>query len=196
LNLIKSIEGKEITIVALGDSLTYGWMVSKGYLCTLRELLCEKYPEKKFNIINSGNPGDTARSGLYRFSNDVTRHSPDIVLIQFALNDAFNEVPLNEFYRYIINLINDVKTKTSAIPVLLTSSCLLSSEDNQIALQYYKTIERCSDEQKVPVAKIHEYWRKMNMEENIKISSLLQVDGVHPNNSGHQLMAESLMCIL
>ena len=48
------------TIVAIGDSLTYGWMVRKGYLDFLQGMLTEKYPKNGFRLINKGIPGDTA----------------------------------------------------------------------------------------------------------------------------------------
>ena len=39
--------GTPITIVALGDSLTQGWMVSKGYIDYLKEMLHVKFPQKQ-----------------------------------------------------------------------------------------------------------------------------------------------------
>ena len=53
--------GKDVTIVAIGDSLTYGWMVSKGYLDFLKEMLSEAYPGSSFKLINKGFP---EKSGL------------------------------------------------------------------------------------------------------------------------------------
>ena len=42
---IKRLRDKlPVTIVALGDSLSYGWMVRKGYLQFLEEMLLERYP--------------------------------------------------------------------------------------------------------------------------------------------------------
>jgi len=195
LKIIEKINKSELTIVALGDSLTYGWMVSKGYLCQLREILTKEYPDKKFNIINSGNPGDTARCGLYRLTNDVIRHNPDIVLVQFALNDAFNEVSIDEFKNNIKSIVEEIINKTSAIPVMMTSSIVLNSEDNRYVEKYYNIIENCGNELNIPVVKVHDYWNK-KIREGIKITSLLQTDGVHPNTAGHTLMAESINSVL
>ena len=80
--------GAPVTLVALGDSLTSGWMVRKGYLEYLTEMIEQAYPSARLTIINRGIPGDTADNGRVRVYSDVIAHKPDLVFIQFALNDA------------------------------------------------------------------------------------------------------------
>ena len=42
IKTIKKLEeGYTVTIAALGDSLTYGWLVNKGYLDYFKEMLLE-----------------------------------------------------------------------------------------------------------------------------------------------------------
>ncbi|RPI97413.1 MAG: SGNH/GDSL hydrolase family protein, partial [Spirochaetales bacterium] len=72
----KLTEGSHSVIVALGDSLTQGWLVNKGYLVFLGEMLKEKYPKAQFDIINRGIPGDTAEGGLLRVREDVIDEDP------------------------------------------------------------------------------------------------------------------------
>ena len=42
--IAKLKSGEDVKIVAIGDSLTYGWQVSKGYLDFLKEMLKKRYP--------------------------------------------------------------------------------------------------------------------------------------------------------
>ena len=42
--IAKLKSGEDVKIVAIGDSLTYGWLVSKGYLDFLKEMLRKRYP--------------------------------------------------------------------------------------------------------------------------------------------------------
>lgn len=86
--ILKLKSGAETTIVALGDSLTQGWMVRKGYMDFLEEMFRETFPESRLHLINCGIPGDTAEGGLYRLRN-VLDFNPDCVFVQFSLNDAF-----------------------------------------------------------------------------------------------------------
>jgi hypothetical protein len=67
-----------VTLAAIGDSLTCGWMARKGYVDFLQEMLREKYPESRFSILASGVPGDTADFGLYRVETDVLHQAPDL----------------------------------------------------------------------------------------------------------------------
>ena len=61
--IAKLKSGEDVKIVAIGDSLTYGWQVSKGYLDFLKEMLRKRYPKAAFQIVNKGIPGDTASGG-------------------------------------------------------------------------------------------------------------------------------------
>ncbi len=186
-------DDKKLTIVFHGDSLTFGWMVPKGYVTLFEEMIVNKYRDRVFNVIKSGIPGDTAESGLIRLEGDVFPHNPDIVVIQFALNDAFTGVPLNVFKSNLEIMIEKVREKTEALPVLVTSTCILNYEEYRYALNYYNIIESCSLEQELPLVKIHNYWERVIREEDVRLTSLLQSDGVHPNRRGHQLMAEALL---
>src|SRR3990172_12452360 len=96
MKLEKSIKklkaGETLTIVALGDSLTHGWLVRKGYLDFMSEMIKSRYPHRTVKIINRGVPGDTAEGGLARLEHDVIDLNPDLVFIQFGLNDAFSGI--------------------------------------------------------------------------------------------------------
>ncbi len=64
------------TVVAFGDSITAftGWVgMLKGELGT--------------NVINSGVGGDTTNHGKSRFENDVLAYDPDVVILNFGMND-------------------------------------------------------------------------------------------------------------
>ncbi len=193
MNLLDSINEENITMVAHGDSLTFGWMVPRGYFVIFEEMISQKYDHMKFNMVKSGIPGDTAQSGLYRLEVDVFSHEPHIVLIQFALNDAFTGVPLEVFKKNLERMVKRIEEETFAKPVLLTSTCILNYDEYSYARNYYQVIEQCSLELDVPLVQIHRYWERVIREQDVKLTSLLQSDGVHPNLRGHELMAEALM---
>jgi len=83
--------------VALGDSLTYGWMVDKGYLDFLGEMIGEEFPDARFSLINCGMPAGTARSGLNRLQRDVLSRNPDCVFVQFGLTMRSPDTPRRKF---------------------------------------------------------------------------------------------------
>ncbi len=195
MELTKTIQklkaGKDIKIVALGDSLTYGWMVHKGYVEYLKEMLLIKYPGSTIKTINRGIPGDTAGGGLYRLEDHVIITDPDLAIVQFALNDAFSGHTVNTFKRNILAIIRTTKEKTTA-EILLTTSSALAGNDKHMATEYYNALMEAAQEEDVPIACVHEYWGK-KMDDGIQFSELVQSDQVHPTETGYRLMAEAIV---
>jgi acyl-CoA thioesterase-1 len=185
-------QGTHTVIVALGDSLTQGWLVNKGYLVFLGEMLRERYPRAQFSIINRGIPGDTAEGGLSRVREDVIDEDPDCVFIQFALNDAFIGHPVERYKRSLQSIIDRIRENTDAEIILLTSVHLGESRDNATAAPFYAKIEELAAENSLPVARVHEYWRK-KIQEGVEFRPLVQFDMVHPTVEGYRLMAEAIM---
>lgn len=185
-------QGERATIVALGDSLTYGWMVKKGYLDFLHDMLLQKYPSGACEIFNRGIPGDTAEGGLYRLKEHVIDLQPDAVFIQFALNDAFSGYSPEQFYHNITTIIQRLRQDTGAEILLLTSAALAAPEDSALAERYYAWLMRAAEKEQVPIALVHEYWKK-KIAGGIAFGDLLQADLVHPTAEGYRLMAEAIM---
>jgi len=196
LKLHKSIQkltsGQPIRIVAIGDSLTQGWMVRKGYLDFFAELLKVKFPRCDATIINRGIPGDTAEGGLFRLREDVLDSNPDLVFIQFALNDAFTGVPPALFKNTIRTMVDQIRSDTFAEILLLTSVPIMHQEEDFMAENFYSRLIEISGEESIPIALVHQHWKKM-MSEGTDIRSLVQMDMVHPNMEGYRLMAEAIM---
>jgi len=188
----KLLSGTAVVIVALGDSLTYGWMVSKGYLDYFKEKIYDKFPERKLNLINRGIPGDTSQGGIHRLRGDVLRYEPDCVLLQFALNDAFAGYSPELFKSNIEEIINGIKENSNSEIILVSSVCLGSDRENAFIEVFYNQLEELARRYELPVARVHEYWKK-KISEGVDFESLVQSDFVHPTSEGYRLMAEAVM---
>lgn len=184
--------GEPITIVAIGDSLTNGWMVRKGYLDFLDEMLRERYPSADFRIINRGIPGDTSDGGLDRLRGDVIDFDPDCVLVQFALNDMFMGYPAAQYKNYLQAIIDALVNDTSAETVLVTSVCLGDPRENDRANEFYGKMEELAGENGVSIARVHAHWARA-IADGAEFRKLVQFDMVHPTVEGYRLMAEAIM---
>jgi len=196
VNLDSSIRklktGETLTIAALGDSLTQGWLVPKGYPDFLNEMLSNKYPDSQIKIYNKGIPGNTSEEGLYRLRHDVLDLNPDLVLIQFALNDAYLGYPPKKFQANIVAIIKNIKNSLSSEIIVLTSVPLLNAEENRMAEIFYKVLEEASVSEDVLLVKVHKYWGK-KIALGINHKKLVQSDQVHPTVQGYKIMAEAIM---
>jgi lysophospholipase L1-like esterase len=182
-----------VKIVALGDSLTQGRMARKGHTVFLDEMLHEKYPEGRFELINKGIPGDTALGGLDRLRADVLDLNPDCILVQFALNDGFSDVPVEIFGNTVQAIIDNIKGDSESDIVLVTSVYMDLKKVYQLACEYYGKLEALADKNSLPIAKVHEYWASKIKGEGLEFRKLVQGDLVHPTVEGYKLMAEAVM---
>ena len=188
----KLISGTPITIAALGDSLTQGWMVDMGYIDFLEQMLRIKFPECRFKLVNSGIPGDTADSGLYRLTGDVLYYKPDCVFIQYAINDAFSGFTEQQFKKNIKGIIEKINENGNTDIVLITSGYIGDNDENRLVERYYHQLTVLGEEYHIPVVAVHEYWKE-KVRDGIPFESLVQYDCVHPTEEGYRLMAEAVM---
>ena len=187
--IIDELEGGSDVIVAgLGDSLTQGWMVTRSFFDLFVDGLEARFCRGSIRRINAGVPGDTAAGGLERV-NRIVEHSPDLVVIQFGLNDLFCGVSVERFEESVRGIAARVR-ESGAVPLLATSCPLALKGDQEKASLFYDVIREIGTEPGAALADIDEYWRDRSAVEH-----LLMEDGVHPSDEGHRLMAQGVLAL-
>lgn len=121
-NVLKKAEnGEEITIAYIGGSITEGLTVAPAQpkLCWAylsHEWLCEQYPDTKINFVNAGLSGTPSILGNVRLERDVLAYDPDIVFVEFAVNDGTDASYRNAYENLVRTLLGADK---EIAPVLL-----------------------------------------------------------------------------
>jgi len=96
-----------ITVATLGGSLTAGdgsdyiqaWAPS-----FVNNYLTNKYANKTFTLKNAGIGGSTSEFGMFRFSTDVASVNPDMVFIEFSVNDKYFPIfPVSKYYYQLLD---------------------------------------------------------------------------------------------
>jgi acyl-CoA thioesterase I len=81
-----------ITTVFMGDSITFGQFIDPQFKWAnlVNDQITRTYLKEAVTpiFVTSGVSGETTRQGLERFPESVQNHNPDIVTIQFGLNDC------------------------------------------------------------------------------------------------------------
>lgn len=85
LNKLK--EGKNVTIAYLGGSITH----QEGWRPRSLQWFRERYSPAMIQGINAGVPGTGSDLGAARLNHDVLRHSPDLIFVEFQVNDSGTE---------------------------------------------------------------------------------------------------------
>lgn len=184
--------GQPFRLDVNGDSLTSGWMVNKGYVRFLEEMLKHRYPDAPIEVNSFGVPGDTAKGGMMRLNNHLLRYDPNAVMIQFGLNDMVLGVSAYEYQLHIDSMIQSIREKPTIEIILVSSVCFNSPRENADINPYYDKLDILSKTYSLPFAKVHEYWRT-SIDGGTPYNSIVMDDMVHPTEKGYQLMAEAIM---
>lgn len=165
-----------INIIAFGDSLIEGVGASEGN--DFISLLSKEINEP---IINIGVSGNTTRDGLKRIKKDVLSKDPKIVLISLGGNDYLKRVPKDETFLNLENMIVQIQEEGAVVLLLGVRGGIL--RDN-----YEKNYRDIAD--KLGAGYVP------NILDDIIGTPSLMYDALHPNDTGHKLIADKILPVL
>jgi acyl-CoA thioesterase-1 len=161
------------TILALGDSLTYGYYAkdSESYPVLLAQMT-------GLNVINAGRVAETSLDGLRRLPHLLEDDSIKLMILFFGRNDMLQELPLGSLKKNLAAMIKMAKAKH--IDTLLVDVPAMNPY-GFTPLELYREVAK---EQNVPLLE------EMYME--ILKDPSLKSDDIHPNAKGYRKMAEDI----
>lgn len=184
--------GERVVIVSFGDSITAGYAVRRGFTYFWKKSLEEKYPRSRIELHNEGVSGDTTWDGLSRLSWAVLPRRPDLVTINFGINDAAYGLGLDEFKGNFTEIVERILAECGSEILLLSSQPLLTPNFNRLVLDYYRCVEEVARETGVGFVDVYAAWME-RVRQGTPLESLI-LDGLdHPNESGYRIIAEELM---
>ncbi|MDN3441404.1 GDSL-type esterase/lipase family protein [Psychrobacter sp. APC 3279] len=164
------------TVVALGDSLTYGYGANPktAYPTVLAEL-------SKWNVVNAGVNGDTSADVLTRV-NEITEQNPDLVLLGVGGNDVLQRISPDTTRANIIATIdtlqsNNIDVVLIAEPYFSTSALFGKVSDNLL-------YEDIAETEGIPL--YSDGWSTVLSDDALKS------DKIHANAAGYRQFAEGL----
>lgn len=181
--------GKELTIGFLGGSITQGSNATKEectYARRVFEWWKETFPQATFHYVNAGIGGTTSHYGVARAEKDLLMYQPDFIVVDFSVNDD-----PNEFYEETFEgLIRKLLFWESRPAVLILNNVFYDTGAN--AQEYHNAI---GNWYQVPhVSMKNTVYQRMQIGEFTRES--ITEDGLHPNDKGHELVAEEIIKFL
>jgi len=179
-----------ITIVALGDSLTAGFGLSRKQAWPA--LVADKMRDAgyEFEVVNAGSSGDTTAGGLRRLPAILRAHKKiDVFILELGINDAFRGVPIDQIQSNLQAIIDQVRARFPNAAIVLAGMQLpgYTSEDYVSAFgALYEAIARKNRAASIP------YF----LEGVAGNPALNQWDRVHPNAAGQRVLAENVWRVL
>ena len=184
--------GCDVTVVAFGDSITAGYAVRRGFPTFWKEMLVQKYPGVRIELINSGISGDTTMDGLARLDWAVLSYEPDLVTINFGINDCVYGLGVEEFEANLVEMIRRIRSGPASEILLLSSQPLETPPYDWLVLDYYQAIEHVAKEVDVGFVDVYGAWMD-RVKTGTPLNSLIIPGLDHPNEAGYRIIAEEMM---
>lgn len=186
--LRRAQDGEEITIGFIGGSITEGRgaaNIQDCYVSQVYKWWYETFPQATINVINAGVGGTSSYLGVHRVDSEILVHQPDLVFVEFAVNDTSTKLHRNS-YENLIRKILMSESNPALILLFATNETGDSSEDFEAALGRYYNLPMISYGKAVlPEVKAGSFaWNE------------IAEDVVHPNNRGHSIFAGLIVTYL
>ncbi len=176
---------QEIKIGYIGGSITEGSGASsrdKRYSSLFTAALNKRFTNKSFVEINAGIGGTPSALGLFRLKQQVLDFNPDILFIEFAVNDSGSG---ESMFKYTEGIVRRALSWNPKLPIVF----LFTYPANEFTVEGHKKICR---EYGLPYV-------DMNSDLKEKIAHyggddrFFTRDGVHPNDLGYASYVDSMM---
>jgi len=203
------------TILFIGDSITDCGRctterpLGNGYVKLFADLLVIRESRRDIAIINKGISGDVITGLRNRWNDDVLRYKPDWLSIKIGINDLHrtlkqepDAVPpalYREAYKDILSRTKSVLPKCKLIlidPFYISNDTAPNSFRSDVLKllpEYLRIVNEFSGKYRALHIKTHEIFQRQL---KFHASDTFCPEPVHPNLTGHLLIAESLYDVL
>jgi lysophospholipase L1-like esterase len=194
---VKWPKNRVVNIVVHGHSVPAGYFKTPAvdslhaYPNLLRVALAERFTNAVINVIVTAIGGENSVKGASRFDADVLTHKPDIVLIDYALNDR--RIGLEVARTNLLSMIQKAQATGAKVILLTPTPDLTSKLDdasdplNQHAVQIRKLATECQVGLVDSLAAF-----RAELARGTALTNLMsQVN--HPNARGHELVTTELL---
>ncbi len=194
---VKWPNNRSINIVFHGHSVPSGYFKTPivnslaAYPQLVFNNIKELYPYAVVNVITTAKGGENAEKGALRFDSDVLIHNPDLLFIDYALNDR--NIGLERAYKAWDEMIKKALAKGIKV-ILLTPSPDAkldnANPENELA-KHAAQIRKLAAENNVGLVDSYNAFEFLYSDKAQLDKYMAQFN--HPNEQGHALIAKEIM---
>lgn len=189
-----------VTVCYFGGSITE----AAGYRVKTEQYFRKRYPHSTITAINAGVGGTGSSLGAFRLQEEVLSKKPDLVFVEFAVNDASSDSLL--ICRSMEGIVRQIKKQN-----IHTDICFLYTINDQMIGAYkagelfrsIRFMERIAEHYKLPsinlgvevMAAVHQgrlvfQGKKEGNADSLRVFSY---DGTHPGEVGHGIYTKTIV---
>lgn len=181
--MARASAGEEITVAYIGGSITNGSSASpqaeKCYAGLTQVWWENTFQDATINYVNAGIGATDSYIGVHRATKDVISHNPDVVVVEFSVNDTQGRN--KETYESLLRMLLNSDSKPAVISLVL---CTNNS--------YYQDHYVVANALQVPIISYAKVVQENMANGTWEWSQLGSADLVHPINGGHSVIAHLL----
>jgi lysophospholipase L1-like esterase len=195
-------EGADVNIAYLGGSIT----CQNGYRPKSMTWFREQYPDAALHESNAGIGGTNSTLGVFRLDNDVLRHEPDLLFIEFAVNDGGTDpAQIIKAMEGIVRKTWKANPNTDICFVYTLANNMIEDLQRGVYPRAASAMEAVADHYAIPSIHMGLQVALMEKEGTLLFKGekpsepgagpiVFSRDGVHPyEDTGHQLYVEAII---
>lgn len=190
----KAEKGEKITIACIGGSITQG-TITRGasdsdlsgailkdcYANIFKSWWEEAFPDTEVEFINAGIGATGSYLAVHRVQKDVLDKKPDLVLVEFSVNDA--GVKNNRTtYENLVRAIRESEGNPAVMMLMMSQTNYSSAQTTHQEVGLYYNL---------PMISYGELIRAL-IKDEVYTAEDLSGDTVHPSSLGHTIVGEVL----
>ncbi|MDR1668576.1 MAG: SGNH/GDSL hydrolase family protein, partial [Oscillospiraceae bacterium] len=181
----KAAAGEAVTVAAIGGSITEGMNASNRaencYAAKLVAWMQETFGNSQITLINAGESGTPSKLGVMRVQKQVLDAKPDIVLIEFAVNDG-SDTDSNTAYEGLVRKVLNSESEPAVALLFTVTETGYSNQPN---------MQKTGEHYKLPMVSIPDSIY-LEIQEGRMAWDDYSSDDVHPSTEGHAMVGELL----
>lgn len=189
-------DNRMVNIVCHGHSVPAGYFATPfidtfgAYPHQLHRLVKERFPFASVNVIVTAIGGEKAVQGAARFEGDVLCHKPDVLTIDYSLNDRGDIAAARIAWESMIRRALDGGVKVILCTPTWDNSYYVQSEGWHELVRHAEQVRELADKYDVGLADSFAAFGKHISEPSDLAQYLSHVN--HPTRAGHLLVAQEI----
>jgi acyl-CoA thioesterase I len=178
-----SVSATGKSIVVLGDSISaaYGIEVGQGWVALVQYKLQKEHGD--YTIKNESISGDTSAGGLARVDGVLSRHKPNVVIIELGANDGLRGLSPTVLKNNLAEIAR--RAQKSGARILLLSMRIPPNYGKRYTEMFYNVYPQLSKEMSIPYV-------PFILEDIALAKQLMQQDGLHPNEKAQAMITDKV----
>ncbi|SFL51683.1 Lysophospholipase L1 [Gracilibacillus orientalis] len=173
-----------------------------GYVAIIDAFLQSTYPELGIRVVNKGISGNNVTDLKARWQEDVFDQKPDWLVIMIGINDVWRQfdspfipdrhVYIDEYEKTFRELVEQTQSKAKQL-VLMTPYYIEPNPNDAMRHkmdQYGKVVKQIADEHHTLFIDTQEAFNTVTKD---LYPAAIAWDRVHPNHTGHTLLAKTFL---